>query len=288
MITVAASESPKQSDNDLLSIGEFSRLSGLSIGALRHYDSVDLLRPAAVDETTSYRRYRRGQLEEARDVAQLRALEVPLEEIRAALDGGDRQRRRRTLTRHRDRVHARVTRLHWILHQLTHLTDSEAERNAMPATAITDQIDAATQKSLASSLFNRVWELLEQPDRSLVDDEELVNAAHASRYFWTLVGDTQNLAIGEWQLSRVYAVLGRAEPAVHHARRCQQLAESLPEVTWLQGSAFEALSRAYAVAGDRAAAREWRAKAMAQLELISDPDERDIVARDISTLPVDD
>ncbi len=278
---------------DLLSIGEFSRLSGLSIGALRHYDSEGVLRPSVVDPDTSYRRYGRAQLAAARTIAKLRSLELPLDEIRQSLATNDHAVRRRILTAHNNRLQARVTRLHWILHQLSHEaganladTDSEREEIEMPDAATTEPLDAATQKELAKRLFNRVWELLEKSDRSLSDDEELVDAAHASRYFWSIVGDTQNLAISDWQLSRVFAVLARPEPAVHHARRCQQLAGTLPEVAWLQASAYEALARAYAVSGDQAVAREWRAKAENQLELIEDRDERDIVARDIATLPV--
>lgn len=46
-------------DGGLLSIGRFARLSGLSIGALRHYDEIGLLAPAETDRVTGYRRYRR-------------------------------------------------------------------------------------------------------------------------------------------------------------------------------------------------------------------------------------
>ncbi len=46
-------------DDDLLSIGRFARLAGLSVGALRHYDELDVLRPNEVDSFTGYRRYRR-------------------------------------------------------------------------------------------------------------------------------------------------------------------------------------------------------------------------------------
>ena len=41
-------QNPDVSD-DLLTIGRFARLSGLSVGALRHYDDLDVLRPAAID-----------------------------------------------------------------------------------------------------------------------------------------------------------------------------------------------------------------------------------------------
>ena len=69
-------------DDDLLSIGRFARLAGLSVGALRHYDEQDLLRPAEIDRFTGYRRYRRIQLDTARTIARLRDLELPLDEIR--------------------------------------------------------------------------------------------------------------------------------------------------------------------------------------------------------------
>ena len=45
-------------------------------------------------------------------------------------------------------------------------------------------------------------------------------AARASRFHWGEVGEPVNRVRGEWQCSRVYAVLGRAEPALWHARRC--------------------------------------------------------------------
>ncbi len=48
--------------DDVLSIGRFARLSGLSIGALRHYDELGLLVPAEVDRSTSYRRRAAGHL----------------------------------------------------------------------------------------------------------------------------------------------------------------------------------------------------------------------------------
>jgi DNA-binding transcriptional MerR regulator len=71
--------------DDLLSIGQIARLSGLSVGALRHYDELDLLRPADVDVSSGYRRYRTEQLETARVIARLRELEMSLDEIREVL-----------------------------------------------------------------------------------------------------------------------------------------------------------------------------------------------------------
>ena len=82
----------------------------------------------------------------------------------------------------------------------------------------------------------------------------MVHAAHASRYHWGQVGGPEQLAIGEWQCARVYSVLGRAEPALHHARRCLEIATAGDVPDWLVASAHEGLARAYLVAGDRESA----------------------------------
>src|SRR5580700_282767 len=70
---------------DLMSIGEFARLSRLSAKALRLYDELGLLPPAEVDPDSGYRWYSAGQLDNARLVASLRQIGVPLAEIQRIL-----------------------------------------------------------------------------------------------------------------------------------------------------------------------------------------------------------
>ncbi len=69
----------------LVSIGEFARLSRLSAKALRRYDELGLLRPERVDPGSGYRWYETGQLEQARLVASLRQIGVPLVQIKVIL-----------------------------------------------------------------------------------------------------------------------------------------------------------------------------------------------------------
>jgi PPM family protein phosphatase len=69
---------------ELMTSGEFARASGLSRKALRLYDELDLLRPAVVDPVSQYRRYHPAQLEQARLVAWLRRLGMPLASISEA------------------------------------------------------------------------------------------------------------------------------------------------------------------------------------------------------------
>ena len=70
---------------DQMSIGEFARRTRLSAKALRLYDELGLLPPARVDEDSGYRFYEPGQLKQARLIATLRQLQMPLAEIEAVL-----------------------------------------------------------------------------------------------------------------------------------------------------------------------------------------------------------
>jgi len=63
------------------SIGEFSKISGLSVKALRFYQEKGVLMPASVDDSSGYRYYDAATLEKAQIVAALRALEFSLDEI---------------------------------------------------------------------------------------------------------------------------------------------------------------------------------------------------------------
>jgi DNA-binding transcriptional MerR regulator len=273
---------------DLLSIGRFARLSGLSVGALRHYDETGLLAPAEVDRFTGYRRYRRDQLETARAIGRLRDLEVPLETIRAMLATDDPAERQRLLGEQRARVEARIYRLQRIHHVIGQLSQgkeplvSEAVvRYDLPA----HDLDAADHRRLGKDLYNDVWTLLETADRTAEQTDEMIHAAHASRWHWTVGGEPANRARGEWQCSRVYAVLGRGEPALWHARRCVELCEEYGLGDWDLAAAYEAMSRASTVAGDDAAARSWKDRGTAALADIADPDDREPIAADLAALP---
>src|SRR5271167_1031218 len=68
-------------DPQLFSIGEFSKISGLSVKTLRFYHEKGLLKPAHIDPGTDYRYYDAACLERARVIARLRELQFSLEEI---------------------------------------------------------------------------------------------------------------------------------------------------------------------------------------------------------------
>lgn len=130
----------------------------------------------------------------------------------------------------------------------------------------------------AKSIHGRVWKLLEKPDRTRFESEEMLHAAHASLFHWLRAGTGLNHQRGEWLLSRVHAVLGNGQEALRHAARCvdltldhQQLMEDF-DIAF----AYECVARANAVAGNLEAARDYLGKAEAAGGSIRDDEDRDI------------
>ena len=70
----------------LLSIGEFSKMTYLSVKALRHYHDVGLLEPALIDPATGYRRYSSDQVTTAQAIRRFRDLDMPIDDVRRVLE----------------------------------------------------------------------------------------------------------------------------------------------------------------------------------------------------------
>ena len=69
----------------MFSIGEFARHGRVSVRMLRHYDTIGLLRPAAVDPVSGYRFYQASQLAELNRVIALKELGFTLQQVQAIL-----------------------------------------------------------------------------------------------------------------------------------------------------------------------------------------------------------
>ncbi|MGE5551008.1 MAG: MerR family transcriptional regulator [Bacteroidota bacterium] len=70
----------------MLKIGDFSRLTFVSVKTLRYYDEFGLLKPLKVDEFTGYRYYTAEQLPRLNRILALKDLGLSLEEIKTLLD----------------------------------------------------------------------------------------------------------------------------------------------------------------------------------------------------------
>ncbi len=140
-------------------------------------------------------------------------------------------------------------------------------------------------KRFAVDLFNHVWTLLEKEKRSREDEDRMVHAAHASRFHWEEIGTEVNLARGEWQVSRVYSVLQRPPQAIYHAKRCLEICRENNIGDWDLAFAYEALARAYSVAGDEAETEKYIELATKAGDQIREKEDRDLLFDDLATIP---
>jgi DNA-binding transcriptional MerR regulator len=122
-----------------LSIGDFSRMTYLSVKALRHYHEQGVLEPAEVDPVTGYRFYSPSQVGPAQMVRRLRELGMPLDDVREVLRAPDPDARAATLVAHLRRMERQLAETQQTVASLrTLLTESPAplavERREIPAT----------------------------------------------------------------------------------------------------------------------------------------------------------
>src|ERR1700731_188623 len=125
-----------------LTIGDFSRVTFLSVKTLRHYHRVGLLEPADVDPVTGYRRYTSVQIPIAQVIRRFRDLDMPLDDIGSVLRAPDQ-----------------TTRAELIAAHLTRLEETLAE----------------TQRAVAS-----LRELLEHPSQSAVIEHRRIPATQTA------------------------------------------------------------------------------------------------------------
>jgi DNA-binding transcriptional MerR regulator len=263
----------------LMPIGRFSRLTGVGVKALRHYDEVGLLVPAAVDDETGYRFYSPDQVDRAEAIRLLRRLDMPLDEIRSTLAADDPAALRAALVSHQRQMASRDSDLRSSIAKLQRLIDGRETIMGMRS----ESLQAEEHRRLGIDLYNRTWTLMDSPG------DEMLHCAHASAYHWLQGGGTTaNRARSEWLCSRTYSILGRPEPALHHARRCLELVESAPSEMedWDLPGAYEALARAHLTAGDESEAAHYKSLGLEAIAKVANEEDRKPIKADLDTLLV--
>jgi DNA-binding transcriptional MerR regulator len=89
---------------ELFTVGEFAKLTHLSVKTLHHYHEAGLLEPASVDPVTGYRRYSADQLAAAQLARRLRDVRMPLAQVRDVLSAPDPAAREAGIAAHLDRL----------------------------------------------------------------------------------------------------------------------------------------------------------------------------------------
>lgn len=108
---------------NLIPIGRFSRMTRLSIKALRFYDEQELLKPLHVDPSSGYRYYGRMQANRAEAIRILRGTGMPVDEIRDVLAEADPERTGKRLAVHRERLLERLAEQERMLRFLERLIE---------------------------------------------------------------------------------------------------------------------------------------------------------------------
>jgi DNA-binding transcriptional MerR regulator/effector-binding domain-containing protein len=123
-----------------LTVGDFSRVTHLSIKTLRHYHQVGLLEPTAVNPDTGYRYYSPGQIPTAQVIRRLRDLEMPVADVKAVLAARDAPARNALIAAHLDRLEAELAQTRVAVESLRNLLQppegvTAIEHRSVPATA---------------------------------------------------------------------------------------------------------------------------------------------------------
>ena len=115
----------------LFPIGEVAKLFHLSVSSIRHYEQIGLLTPERIDPQSGYRYYGPRQFEIFNTIRYLRALDMPLGQIRAFLQERDVDRMEDLLRRQKAAVAQKPAELHRIEQKLTaRLSQLQAARTA--------------------------------------------------------------------------------------------------------------------------------------------------------------
>ncbi len=132
--------------------------------------------------------------------------------------------------------------------------------------------------------FNKTWEFIDNPHRTPDEELAMLQTAMTSLWHWSQREDAtpQNLSVGNWQVSRVYCLLGQADNARRYAEVSLKLAEGYEP--FYAAFAYEALARAEMVAGNKAKMQEYLEKAFALAEKVEDEEDKQVLMADLGSI----
>jgi DNA-binding transcriptional MerR regulator len=147
-----------------VAIGEFSRLTYLSVKTLHHYHDVGLLEPADIDGTTGYRRYSLAQVSTAHLIRRLRDLDMPVAEVADVLSAPDDIVRDERLRTHLTRMEAQLERTRDVVASLRELLSPAAPLSVayrtlapLPVLALTDKVSAESCGAWLEAAYERLY-----------------------------------------------------------------------------------------------------------------------------------
>jgi hypothetical protein len=144
---------------------------------------------------------------------------------------------------------------------------------------------ATWQRRLAAQANNRAWRLSEAPGRSPQEDDEMLQAAHAAMYLWTLVGTARNRAHAAQLVAHVYALLKSPEPAGHYLAQAEPFFLTQDCEPWERACAVAVKASVAAASGESEAHAINYREAERLIAALPDPEDREILDATLRVIP---
>ena len=147
-----------------LSIGDMSRMTHLSVKALRHYHDVGLLEPAEVDRYSGYRYYNAEQVARAQIIRRFRDLGMPVDEVKAVLGAPDLESRSEAIVGHLQRMQQQLDQTRETVEALRRLLDPRSAEvpvqyrsaAAIPCLAVVETVATEDSMQWWSEVFDEL------------------------------------------------------------------------------------------------------------------------------------
>jgi hypothetical protein len=139
-------------------------------------------------------------------------------------------------------------------------------------------------KNQAVKNFNDTWDLIDKKDRTIEDDLKMIHTAHASRFHWGEIGTPLEFARGEWQISRVYSLLGRSESALYHGNCSLKYCKDNNIGDFDLAFAYEAIARAYMTLDDKKSMQEYLDYAKEACNSIKDNGDKEYTLSELASI----
>jgi len=132
---------------------------------------------------------------------------------------------------------------------------------------------------------NRAWDLAEKADRSALETDQMLEAAHAAALHWRAVGTELNVIRARLLLAHVLALAGDGALALPHARASFDYLTSRASPDWEVAHAHAALANAARASGDRALFEKHYREAARLGAAIANPKDKEIFMASFVRLP---
>ena len=140
-----------------LAIGDFSRMTYLSVKALRHYHEVGLLAPSQVDPATGYRQYDASQVPVAQVIRRFRELGMPIDDVKAVLQAPDVSTRNRVIVAHLQRMESELANTQSTVASLRNLLEQTIAPIAVEYRSVQPTLVLAITEQVAMDDIEAWW-----------------------------------------------------------------------------------------------------------------------------------